>query len=251
MFMLSRISRFQAFGAHLLVSLCLAGVLASIVFLLWYSGDIAYASGVGSIFVLLIGVDVILGPVITLIIFNPLKKELKRDLGVVVTVQMAALLLGMYSLFVARPVYIVFNADRFDLVYASDIGEVDLIAAGVDTRWGLPMFGPEIVSAKLPADPVLAQQLVQEAVMTGEDIQYKPQYYLAYSDQLQAVKRQVRSLANLEASNPAQAEAVAALIDEYKSERIGYIPLIARDHNVIALIDKSSAEVIAINSLRP
>jgi len=251
MFVLSHISRYQAFTWHLLVSLCVASVLASVVFFVWYPGAIAYASGVGSIFVLLVGVDVILGPIITLIVFNPLKKELKRDLAVVVTVQLIALILGMYTVFVARPVYMVFNADRFDLVYASDIGDADLLAAGVDVRWGLPMLGAEIISAKLPVDPVIARNIIEEAVMTGQDIQYQPQYYLAYSERSRAVKRQMLPLQALRASNLDRIEDVTALIDEYKGKEVGYLPVIARAHNVVALIDESSAEVIEIHNLRP
>jgi len=149
-----------------------------------------------------------------------------------------------------RPVYVVFNADRFDVVYASDIGKADLRAAGVDIRWGLPMLGPEIISAKLPEDPALAQKIIEEALMTGRDIQYKPQYYLAYSDQLEMVKRQIRPVNQLEGAGFAQAGVVAALVDEYKDKNIGYIPVIARAHTVIALIDTQSAEVIMVHSLR-
>ena len=72
---LNSINRFQAFTGHLIASACVASLLSLIVFMLWYPGTLAYASGVIDIFLLLLIVDVTLGPSITLIIFNKAKKE--------------------------------------------------------------------------------------------------------------------------------------------------------------------------------
>ncbi len=251
MLVLSSVKRFHAFGWHLLMSLCVASAFASWVFFVWYPQALAYASGVGEIFILLVGVDVVLGPVITLIIFNPLKKELKRDLGVVVAVQLMALLYGMYTVFLARPVYLVFNSDRFDVVYASDIAEDDLVAAGFESRWGLPMLGPDLVAAKLPSDPVLAKKIVLEAITTGEDIQYKPQYYVPYVSLSEAIRVQLQPIENLKKVNSARLDAVGAALADYEGSKLAYIPVVARSYNVIALVDGMSAEVLSIDNLRP
>jgi len=251
MFALRSIKRSQAFSWHLLVSLSVASVLASVVFFVWYPQALAYASGVGEIFLLLVGVDVVLGPIIMLIVFNPEKKELKRDLSIVVMVQMAALFYGMYAVFLARPVYLVFNADRFDVVYASDITEDNLIAAGIESRWGLPMLGPDIVAAKLPSDPILAQKIMFDAITTGEDIQYKPQHYIPYSELESVIKYQMQSIEKLKEINLDHLGDVEALMAEYQSRGIAYIPVIARAHNVIGLVDKESAEMLETRRLRP
>jgi len=60
-------------------------------------------------------VDVILGPLITLTVFNRSKprSELVRDLTVVGLIQLAALGYGLWTVFVARPVHLVFEYDRF------------------------------------------------------------------------------------------------------------------------------------------
>ena len=73
-------NRFQACATHLLASGAAALLSSALVFLLWYPGLLSYASGVISIFLMLLWVDVVLGPLITLIVFNTKKKELKRDL---------------------------------------------------------------------------------------------------------------------------------------------------------------------------
>ena len=78
---------------------------------------------------LLIGVDVVLGPLITLIIFDPEKPRLKYDLAVIAVLQFAALAYGSYVMFEARPVYNVFVGDRFETVAANAIDDESLARA--------------------------------------------------------------------------------------------------------------------------
>ena len=114
-------NRFHAFGFHLLGSVILGLCAAALVFLVWYPNPLHKAAGVTHIFLLLLLVDVIVGPVVTLIVFNRAKPELRRDLVIVLLLQLSALAYGMYTVFVPRPAYLVFAADRFDVVYANDL----------------------------------------------------------------------------------------------------------------------------------
>jgi len=54
---------------------------------------------------------VCLGPLLTLAVFDPKKKELKRDLSIILLIQLSALFYGIYTVSVARPAYIVFAVD--------------------------------------------------------------------------------------------------------------------------------------------
>ena len=83
---------------------------------------------------LLIGVDVVVGPVITLLIFDPKKQSLKYDLAVIAVLQVAALAYGSYVMFEARPVYNVFVDDRFYTVPANSIDADSLARAAADYR---------------------------------------------------------------------------------------------------------------------
>src|SRR5208282_2371349 len=62
---------------HLSISLLVASVLVAIIFLVWYPTPYSTITGVAPIFAMLVGVDVALGPFITLLIFNPKKKWLR------------------------------------------------------------------------------------------------------------------------------------------------------------------------------
>jgi hypothetical protein len=106
--------RFSAATIHLGLSLLVAALAALLVFLVWYPYPYREISGGRDLFLLLVAVDVIMGPLLTLTIFN-LKKpkgELRRDLAVIGLLQLAALGYGLCTMAVARPVHLVFEIPR-------------------------------------------------------------------------------------------------------------------------------------------
>ncbi len=253
MLLLKTLNRFHAFGWHLLVSSTVALLSAGLVFLLWYPGLLAFASDVASIFLLLLAVDVVLGPVITLIIFNPRKKELKRDLAIVVLIQLTALLYGLHTVFIARPVYIAFNSGQFDLVYANDISSENL---GKTTRpefQSLPYFGPRLIAAPLPSDPKMRDEIVRNAVTGGDDVQHMPQYYVSYEDQKAEVLQRIQPLADLKSFNKDRLQEIDSLINKYTAvkKEAGYLPLQAKANDLVVILNRTTGEVLEMSDLQP
>ena len=250
---LQSINRLQAFGGHLVASICIASLLALVVFSVWYPGALAYASGVIGIFLLLLFVDVVLGPTLTLIVFNPQKKELKRDLTIIVIIQLVALLYGMYSVFIARPAYLVFNAKGFDLVYANEISPESLAKAEHSEYGSTPYFGPKVIGATLPNDPVIAKEIMTSAAFGGEDVQNMPQYYMPYENLKQSVQRNILPIKELQKSNQDRIQEVQMLINKYSTidGNVGYLPITAKAHDVIAILNRKTAEILEISDLRP
>ena len=112
---------------HLLASAGVAVVAALLVFLVWYPAPAARLLGVGHIYLVLLGVDVVCGPLLTLVLASPRKsrRELFLDLGLVVLIQLAALGYGLYTLASARPVAYVFEMDRLVLVAKNELYTAD------------------------------------------------------------------------------------------------------------------------------
>lgn len=251
---LRSLNRFQAFGWHLLVSLCVALLSSCLVFVLWYPGLLAFASGVRDIFLLLLLVDMTLGPVITLLIFNPQKKELKYDLMIIVFIQIAALLYGLHTVFIARPVYIAFNSGRFDLVYANDISESNLAKATRAEYRSLPYFGPKLIAAPLPDDAKIREEIVMGAVTGGgDDVQVLPQYYVPYADRKIEVLSHIKPLAELKTYNKAKPESVDALINKYETmhTEVGYLQLKAKTHDLVVVLSRATGDILEMNELKP
>lgn len=109
------------FCGHFLISLIVALLIIGLVFFVWYPAPLATATGVTKIFLLMLIIDVTLGPLLGLLIYKEGKKTLKMDLSVVILIQVAALCYGVYTIAQARPVWIAFNSDKFERLCCTKI----------------------------------------------------------------------------------------------------------------------------------
>lgn len=248
-----KFNRYQAFGAHLLGSIVVALVSATLVFLVWYPGALPAATGVTGIFLILLGVDVVVGPCITLIVFNPAKRELKRDLAIVLFLQVAALLYGLNSVFVARPVYVVYNASRFDLVYANDLTEEKLKLVS-DARFKTaPLFGPQTIAARRPVDAKTRNEILLGSLSGGDDLPQIPQHYVPYADEKVEVIKSLQEIETLRGLNKMYEKEVDSLVQRYGKREggIAYLPLRGKVKDLAVIVARDSAEVLEIVQLNP
>src|SRR5262249_6223499 len=148
----ARMTRWQAAPIHLLLSVALAAIVVAVMLLLWYPQPYFAAAGGARLMLLLIGVDVVIGPLVSFVVIDPAKKNLKVDLAIIAVLQLCALCYGVIVMFHARPVFVVFAGDRFELVAANEIAESDLDKAPFEYR-ELSLTGPRIVGTRLPSDP--------------------------------------------------------------------------------------------------
>lgn len=247
-------TRLTAFLAHLLISSCVALVSALLVFYVWYPSELAFASGITKIFLILMSVDVVLGPCLTFAIFNKKKKELKRDLLVIGLIQLSALGYGLFTVFVSRPVFLAYNSARFDVVYANDISDENLRNATNSEYKFLPKLGPRYVASPLPQNTEENMQIVVNALTgKGDDVQYLPKYYVDYGSQRDVVIKLVKPLNSLKSFNSDKLSNVDNLIQKYKQQNreVGYLPMIGKTAQIVVLIDAKTAEVLELSSLKP
>src|SRR5688572_23160036 len=101
-------NRYKASLTHFGISLAVAGLVYLAVRYLWYPGPLFEIAGGLELLLIIISVDVTLGPLITLIIFKPGKWGLKFDLTVIGILQVAALIYGLHAIAESRPVFITF-----------------------------------------------------------------------------------------------------------------------------------------------
>lgn len=170
-------AKFKAALVHASVTVVVASLTAIVVFGVWYPGALAEMTHGTGLFLLVLCVEVVLGPVMSLVIFNTgkPKSELVRDYCVIGGVQLAALVYGMYSVSVSRPVFLVFVKDRIEVVAAAELAQADIIN-GADGFKTLPWLGPRLICVESPVDPQEKSDLLQSAFQ-GRDIQLQPKYY--------------------------------------------------------------------------
>jgi hypothetical protein len=241
-------SRWRASGIHLLLSCAIVGAVLAFMVATWYWWPLFVIAGGAGITLILAGVDVTLGPLITLIIFKSGKKGLKFDLAFIALMQAAALAYGIHVVYVARPIYLVYVVDRFNLVTAKDLDPEDLAKAKSPEFKELPLGRPSYIAAQLPRDP--KEQLdVMLSGLKGKDLHLFPQYYVPYADQAQNALRHSKDAAILLARDP---EAVRSALDSAgrKPESVRFLPLRARVDAAV-LIDSVSGMPLAIVRVDP
>ena len=248
-------SRWKASLIHLTISAVIVIAVLALMLLTWYPHPLFAAVGGQQVVMILLGVDVTLGPLATLVVFstvNKSRKALTLDLSIIATLQIAALIYGMSVVFQARPVFVVFSTDTFELVTANLLTDADIAKAKhVDYR-RLPLTKPVYVYTKMPTDPKERNDVVLSAV-SGKDLQLFPQYYQPFSKHKAAAGKAAQPLAQLKKLNPEHtAEIDRTVRDSGRMEAdLGYVPLRAKYLDLAVLVGKSDGEVLTILKLRP
>lgn len=112
-------SKLIAFSIHLLFSALIIGSFMLLVTQIWFPDILFELENVWEGLQILIPVDAILGPILTLILFVPGKKGLIGDLIIIATIQVLALVYGGYTIYQQRPEVMVFAGDRFEIIPAA------------------------------------------------------------------------------------------------------------------------------------
>ena len=98
--------RLKFFLSHLSISAVVAFIVLGLIFFIWYPTPLATAVGVTQIFLMMLAIDVTVGPILGFIVYKEGKKTLKMDLTVIILLQLSALGYGIYSIEQGRPVWI-------------------------------------------------------------------------------------------------------------------------------------------------
>lgn len=137
-------TRWRAFCVHLFISLLVIGSIAFGLFSLWYPPELLGFAKADRLFLIIAMVDVVVGPLLTLIVFKPGKPSLKFDLGVIALLQAVFLVAGLWTVWTSRPVFLVGAGKYFEIVFANQIDPEDL-AEGALGFTELPAFGARLV----------------------------------------------------------------------------------------------------------
>lgn len=246
-------SRWKAAFIHLSLSAAIAVSVLLLMLSLWYAPPFFSAVGVYYVLLILLGVDVSLGPLITLIIFNQRKssKALTFDFSVIAILQIAALIYGMSVMFHARPVFVVFSKDSFDLVTANMLSPEDIAEARYADYRSLPLTGPVYVYAEMPTDIKERDKLVSSA-FSGKDLPQFPQYYQPYAEHTSAAARAAKPIAELKTLNSDRVAEIADAVTAtgQKEADLGYLPLRAKYEDIAVIVDKSGKVLTALQ-MRP
>ena len=239
--------RLKAFAYHLGTSVLIGLISLYVVFMVWHPAPLAKAVGVTHIFIMMLGIDVILGPLLTFIIAKKDKKSLKFDLAVIVVLQLAAFIYGIYNIAISRPVYIAFDTIRFEVVQANNIPVESLEQASAPYNtlgWGKPKF---VAVKPIKSDEERSNRLFVE-LETGVSPSKQPNLYEPIERQWKQINTEAESLKKLQQYN--NTEKIEVAIAEYR-DADSWLPLKGFNEDAVVLLNKEDQYIVGIVDLRP
>lgn len=242
--------RLCASAIHLTVSLSVSGLAALIVFSWWYPYPYGDLSGGRELFTLLMAVDVVLGPLITLVIFNTNKtrRHLIIDFSVIGLLQVAALSYGLWTVFVARPVHLVFEYRRMAVVHAVDI-DVEMLAKATPGLQQLPWRGPSLLSLRSLQGDEAIESILQATGGIPQAAQ--PNLWQPYELARPQILQESQPVTQLKSRFPAKTDMIdRAIAQTGKSvTALRYLPLLSRKLAWTVLIDAQTAQPLGFVAL--
>lgn len=232
---------------HLGVSVVIALISLYVVFMVWHPAPLDKVVGVTAVFLMMLAIDVIVGPLLTFIVAKPNKKSLKFDLGFIIFLQLTAYLYGMYSISNNRPVYIVFDTIRFELVQAGDIPKGSLALATEhysSLGWGKPKF---VAVKPIKSDEERSNRLFVE-LETGVSPSKQPNLYEPIERQWKQINTEAESLKKLQHYN--KIEKIEVAIAEYH-DADSWLPLKGFSEDAVVLLNTEDQYIVGIVDLRP
>lgn len=239
--------RIKYFLSHLLISLLIAGASLFMIFGVWYPSPLHTALGIGGLVVMMLAIDVILGPLLTLVLAKEGKKGLKTDLIVIGVVQLTALFYGLYSIDKGRPVAIAFDINRFELVQKHMIIGDDKKALLKQYIENQDRAIPVVAVRPAENENELAKRMENElelGIMASAD----PELYEALDKNFEIIARSSKPIADLPKFND---KALAEQIIIKYPQADGFLPLVASEKNITALIDSKNKAFVAVVDTRP
>ncbi len=234
-------SAISAAGVHLLFSLIVAALAAVIVFMVWYPFPYRELSGGRELFFLIMAVDVVCGPLLTMVLFNPAKPriELYRDLGLVAFIQLGALAYGLLTVLQARPLFLVHEVDRFKVITAVDIDK-DALLQLPDALKPSVWHGPVVVGLREPNNIEERNKVLLESIQGGRDYGERPEFYVPYNSKVALKSLTASKALTVFLDKYPDQKAVAQEIAVTKDADISqwkYLPVMGRQ-DWVALLDK-------------
>lgn len=243
-------SKLKAAGIHFLLSLVVISLIIGAIIYFWFPDAMMKVSNFKEISILIISIDIILGPLLTFIVFKPKKKSLKFDLGTIALIQISALVFGVYNLYQAHPVFIAFNVDRFTLVTAVNAKPERAILKEFNIS---KLSSPKIVVSKLPENIDERNSLILNALETGDsDFELRSEYYHSFEDNIDEIL--AKSLdPDIVFKKPETKKKLHSFIQKHgkSKENYAYLPLEGDLKDVIWVLDKDTAEPIDIIAVNP
>ena len=167
----------------------------------------------------------------------------------IAVLQIVALTYGLWSAYIARPVYLVFEYQRMMVVSAIDILEKELNDAPAEFRY-FPKDGPKLLSLRPFKNANEQYDSVMRAV-GGQPQAAQPELWQSYDAGRQQIVDAAKPLELLETGAVSLPQLQELIAESGRSkDQLKYLPILGRSGEWIFIIDASNAEPKGMIALR-
>lgn len=232
--------KLKAFIIHLSISASIVGAVMALIFFYWYPRPYFEANGAWPVLRILIGVDLVLGPLLTLILFKKGKPGLVFDMSFIAAIQLTALIYGVHTIYDERPYYLVFAVDRFEVIGKVEIDDSKIKYPELTDK---PNKGPILVFADFPKDKDEKNNFLFEVIMEGKpDLERRPEYYLPYALNKEKIIEKAKTLKLLVEADKNNKQKVEKFINKNadKKDDLLFLPLVGKNNDLALVLDKTT-----------
>lgn len=237
--------KLQFFIKHISVSLLILVFCFSLIYYVWYPNALLTATGALKIILIILAIDLIIGPILGFLVYKPAKKTLKFDLSIIFALQIIALSYGIYTIGQGRPAYIVYNVDRFEVIRYNEriIEDTDHPYTQL-SFWQQPQF----FAVDFAKNPTQRNNDMFAEVFYGISLAQRPERYVPLQKLKKQIQQRSQPLDRLYSFN--QQQQVKQVLKQYP-QADAWVPLKANHQDMVVLLQKEQAQVIKIVDLRP
>ena len=241
-------SRFKAFAIHFAISLVIFFILLYFILVQWYPEPLFSTDGGWKVIRIIIGVDLILGPLLTLIVFKSGKPGLKFDLTMIAFVQAIALSWGVWTTYNERPAAIIYTIDFFTPVPAYQLAEQGMTAKK------LKQFGdswPILIYIDVPKEKL--SEILSETMRAKKPLYLLTKYYKKFGkEQATILKERSMNLEKYVEDKPELKKLYQhSLVTGTAKTNISYLALHSREKWVTVIFDLDEMRIIDTLDIEP
>ena len=241
-------TRTKAFAIHLAISLVIFFILLYFILVQWYPEPLFTTDGGWRVIRIIAGVDLVLGPLLTLVIFKSAKPGLKFDLSMIALVQFLALTWGVWNTYTQRPAAVIYSLDSFTPVPAYQLAEQGI------TEKKLKQYGddwPILIYSDIPQNKV--SQALAKSLSENKPIYLYTEYYSKMLPQHAGVlKQNSMKLEEYVEDKPELKKAYQrALLSAPLKSNISYLALHGREKWLMAVFDLDEMRIIDTINIEP
>lgn len=241
-------SRFKAAAIHFAISFVIFLVLLYFILFQWYPDPLFSTDGGWRVIQIIVGVDLILGPMLTLIVFKSGKPGLKFDLAMIALLQFLALSWGVWNSYNERPAAIIYTLDYFTPVPAYQLAK-----QGITTK-ELKQFGdtwPILIYIDIPKNKI--SEILKESMRKGLPPYLLTKYYRKLSkEQAPVLKENSMNLEKYVADKPNLKKLYEhSLVTGTAKTNISYLALHSREKWVTVIFDLDDMRIMDIIDIEP